>query len=120
MENRLDLVDGGHRKDLPVMSRKECEDCLILPIRELPIFLRLVLLGCLPAVAQQTTFDFHSNLCGNLHHFYEQAISKSPEPSDSPDWQHAVEVYRSDSATHELLSREIAGINIALSQVESN
>jgi hypothetical protein len=72
------------------------------------------------AAAQQTTFDFHSNFWVNLHHFlYEQAISKSPEPSDSPDWQHAVEVYRGDIATHELLSRDIAGINSALSRIEN-
>jgi len=65
-------------------------------------------------------FDFHSNFWVNLHHFlYEQAISKSPESSDSADWRHAVDVYRTDIATHELLSRDIAGINIALSQVEN-
>ena len=70
--------------------------------------------------AQQTTFDFHSNFWVNLHHFlYEQAISKSPEPSDSSDWHQPLEVYRKDIATHELLSRDIAGINIALSQVEN-
>ena len=71
--------------------------------------------------AQQTTFDFHSNFWVNLHHFlYEQAIAKSPEPCDSSDWQRALEVYRSDIATHELLSRDIAGINTALSQVENS
>src|ERR1035438_780202 len=70
--------------------------------------------------AQQRTFDFHSNFWVNLHHFlYEQAISKSPGPSDSADWHQALEVYRKDIATHELLSRDIAGINIALSQVEN-
>jgi hypothetical protein len=65
-------------------------------------------------------FDFHSNFWVNLHHFlYEQAISKTPEPSDSADWQHALDVYRRDIATHELLSREIAGISTALAQVEN-
>ena len=69
--------------------------------------LRLALLGCLPAAAQQTTFDFHSNFWVNLHHFlYEQAISKSPEPCDSADWQRALDIYRKDIATHELLSRD--------------
>jgi hypothetical protein len=79
-------------------------------------------LGVLAAqqTAQQTTFDFHSNFWVNLHHFlYEQAISKSPEQSDSEAWNHAVEVYRKDIATHELLSRDIAGINSALSQIEN-
>ena len=69
--------------------------------------LRLALLGCLPAAAQQTTFYFHSNFWVNLHHFlYEQAISKSPEPCDSADWQRALDIYRKDIATHELLSRD--------------
>lgn len=71
--------------------------------------------------AQQTTFDFHSNFWVNLHHFlYEQAVVKSPEQSDSEAWNHAVEVYRKDIATHELLSRDIAGINTALSHVENS
>jgi len=70
--------------------------------------------------AQQTTFDFHSNFWVNLHHFlYEQAIAKSPEPSDSEAWRRALEVYRSDITTHELLSRDIAGINSALTNVEN-
>jgi hypothetical protein len=70
--------------------------------------------------AQQTTFDFHSNFWVNLHQFlYEQAIAKSPEPSDNEAWRRALEVYRSDITTHELLSRDIAGINIALSRVEN-
>jgi hypothetical protein len=70
--------------------------------------------------AQQTTFDFHSNFWVNLHHFlYEQAISKSPEQSDSEAWHQAVEVYRNDITKHELLSRDIAGINIALSKIEN-
>ena len=69
--------------------------------------LRLALLGCLPAAAQQTTFYFHSNFWVNLHHFlYEQAISKSPEPCDSADWQRVLDIYRKDIATHELLSRD--------------
>ena len=79
-------------------------------------------LGLLAAqqTAQQSTFDFHSNFWVNLHHFlYEQAISKSPELSDSEAWNHAVEVYRTDITKHELLSRDIAGINIALSQIEN-
>jgi hypothetical protein len=70
--------------------------------------------------AQQTTFDFHSNFWVNLHHFlYEQAIAKSPEPCDSTDWQRALDVYRHDIARHELLSREISGINSALSRIEN-
>jgi hypothetical protein len=70
--------------------------------------------------AQQATFDFHSNFWVNLHHYlYEQAIAKSPEPSDNEAWRRALEVYRSDITTHELLSRDIAGINIALSRVEN-
>ena len=70
--------------------------------------------------AQQTTFDFHSNFWVNLHHFlYEQAIAKSPEPCDSADWQRALDVYRHDIAIHELLSHDISGINIALSQVRN-
>jgi hypothetical protein len=70
--------------------------------------------------AQQTTFDFHSNFWVNLHHFlYEQAIAKTPEPCDSTDWQRALDVYRHDLATHELLSREISGINVALSEVQN-
>jgi len=82
--------------------------------------LTLALLSCLPAVAQQTTFEFRSNFWVNLHHFlYQQASSKSPEPSDSPEWQHAIEVYRNDIVTHELLSNDIAGINASLAQVES-
>jgi hypothetical protein len=80
----------------------------------------LGLLCSLQAAEPQTTFDLHGNFWVNLHHFlYEQAISKSPEPCDSADWQRAVEVYRTDIAKHELLSREISGINIALSHVES-
>ena len=79
----------------------------------------LLLLGCLPAAAQQTTFDFHSNFWVNLHHFlYEQAIAKTPEASESVDWQHALEAYRRDITPHELLSRDIAGINSALSTVD--
>jgi hypothetical protein len=70
--------------------------------------------------AQQTTFDFHSNFWVNLHHFlYEQALSKSPEQSDSEAWNQAVDVYRTDITKHELLSRDIAGINIALSKIEN-
>jgi hypothetical protein len=70
--------------------------------------------------AQQTIFDFHSNFWVNLHHFlYEQAIAKSPEPCDSAVWQRALEVYRTDIAKHELLGRDIAGINSALTNVEN-
>jgi hypothetical protein len=70
--------------------------------------------------AQQTTFDFHSNFWVNLHHFlYEQAISKSPQQSGSETWNQAVEIYRKNIATHELLSRDIAGIDIALSRIEN-
>ncbi|MGD0300772.1 MAG: hypothetical protein ABSE86_27115 [Bryobacteraceae bacterium] len=79
-------------------------------------------LGVLAAqqTTQQTTFDFHSNFWVNLHHFlYEQAVAKSPEQSESEAWNHAVEVYRSDITKHELLSRDISGINIALSQIEN-
>jgi hypothetical protein len=80
----------------------------------------LLLLGCLPAAAQQTTFDFHSNFWVNLHHYlYEQAIAKTPESSESADWQHALEAYRRDITPHELLSRDIAGINSALSIVDN-
>ncbi|HLK19958.1 MAG TPA: hypothetical protein VKT81_13435 [Bryobacteraceae bacterium] len=83
--------------------------------------LGIALVGCIPAIAQQTTFDFHSNFWVNLHHFlYQQATSKTPEPCDSTAWQQALEVYRSDIAKHELLSREIAGINVALAHVESS
>jgi len=82
--------------------------------------LALLLIGCLPAAGQQTTFDFHSNFWVNLHHFlYEQAIAKSPAPSATADWQHAVDVYRTDITKHELLSRDIAGINASLSAVEN-
>ncbi len=70
--------------------------------------------------AQQTTFEFHSNFWVNLHHFlYKQAVAKSPEQSDSEAWNHAVEVYRTDITKHELLSRDISGINIALAQIEN-
>ena len=70
--------------------------------------------------AGQATFDFHSNFWVNLHHFlYQQAVTKSPVHSDSEAWNHAVEVYRKDIATHELLSRDITGINIALSKIEN-
>ena len=69
-----------------------------------------MLLGCLPAAAQKTTFEFHSNFWVNLHHYlYEQAIAKTPEASESADWQHALEAYR----------RDIAGINSALSTVDN-
>jgi hypothetical protein len=30
VENRLDLMNGGHSKNLPVMSREKGEGCLIL------------------------------------------------------------------------------------------
>ncbi len=80
----------------------------------------LVAFGYLIAAEPQTTFDFHSNFWVNLHHFlYEQAIAKAPEPSDNEAWQHALEIYRGDIAKHELLSRDIAGINTALSRLES-
>jgi len=87
---------------------------------------RLALAGVLlafgpAAIAQeQSTFDFHSSFWVNLHHFlYEQAKAQSPEASNSAAWRHAVEVYRADIATHELLSRDIAGINIALTKIEN-
>jgi hypothetical protein len=70
--------------------------------------------------AQQTTFDFHSNFWVNLHHFlYQQAIAKSPEQSGSEAWNQALDVYRTGITKHELLSRDIAGINIALSKIEN-
>jgi len=76
--------------------------------------------ACVSAAAQ-STFDFHSNFWVNLHHFlYEQAIAKNPAPSDSKDWQHALEAYRRDITTHELLSTDIAGINAGLSSVEGD
>ncbi len=69
---------------------------------------------------RQSTFDFHSNFWVNLHHFlYEQAAAKTPEPSDSRDWQAALDVYRRQIVKSELLSRDIAGINIALARVEN-
>src|SRR5215472_12514535 len=69
--------------------------------------------------AAQSTFDFHSNIWVNLHHFlYEQASSKSPEPSDSKDWQRALDAYRRDITPHQLLSQDIGGINASLAQVE--
>lgn len=88
-------------------------------VRAAPAVLAMsVLMGTPGAAETQTTFDFHSNFWVNLHHFlYEQAISKSPAPSDSKDWQHALDAYRHDIATHELLTRDISGINTALSHV---
>jgi hypothetical protein len=81
--------------------------------------LALALLACLHAADSQSTFDFHSNFWVNLHHFlYEQAAAKSPEPSDSPHWQAALNLYRGEIVKSELLSRDIAGINTALSRVE--
>ena len=91
-----------------------------LPLRWASRRFTLLLLGCLSAAAQQTTFDFHSNFWVNLHHFlYEQAIAKSPEASESPDWQQALEVYRRDIVPHELLSGDIAGINTSRSAVDN-
>lgn len=82
------------------------------------IFFLGCILSCISAQAQQTTFDFRSNFWVNLHHFlYEQAIAKSPEPSESEAWQHALQEYRRDITPHELLSRDIAGIGAALSAV---
>lgn len=78
------------------------------------------LMSTLGLLTAQPTFDFHSNFWVNLHHFlYEQALAKSPEQSGSEAWNHALEVYRKDITTHELLSRDIAGINIALSKIEN-
>src|SRR5262249_47961275 len=86
----------------------------------------LVIAFCPLSAQDQHTFDFESNFWVNLHHFlYEQAISKPPEPSDSRsesrfesnDWQRALNAYRDDIAKHELLSRDIAGINSALARI---
>lgn len=72
--------------------------------------------GAAACAQTQSTFDFRSTFRVNLHHFlYEQALSKSPEASDSQDWQRALAVYRRDIVKYQLLSRDIAGINVALS-----
>jgi hypothetical protein len=65
-------------------------------------------------------FEFHNSFWVNLHHFlYEQAIAKSPESSGSQDWKAAIDYYRRQVVTHDLLSSGLAPIIGRLSELES-
>jgi hypothetical protein len=75
-------------------------------------------LGATRVTADQTIFDFRSNFWVNLHHFlYEQASAKTPAASDSPEWQAAVDYYRREVVKHDLLTDEMARINLRLSDL---
>ncbi|HEV2687516.1 MAG TPA: hypothetical protein VGV35_03150 [Bryobacteraceae bacterium] len=84
------------------------------------ILLALFAFGSLGSAADRPVFEFHSNFWVNLHHFlYEQAIAKTPASSDSPEWRAAVDYYRREMATHDLLDDTMARINQSLAGLES-
>jgi hypothetical protein len=67
----------------------------------------------------QPIFEFHSNFWVNLHHcLYEKATAKSNEPSDSKEWNAAVEHYRREIVKNDLLTEEMSAINDQLSKLE--
>lgn len=86
-------------------------------------FLCFAILMYVSSAAAQTpaaSFDFHSGFWVNLHHFlYEQAMSRSPLPSDSPDWQRALAYYKSEMTPHDMLSREMEAVNNTLGDLEA-
>ena len=67
----------------------------------------------------QPVFEFHSNFWVNLHHsLYEKAAAKANEPSDSEEWNAAVEYYRREVVKNDLLTKEMSGINDKLSELQ--
>jgi hypothetical protein len=66
-------------------------------------------------------FEFHSSFWVNLHLFlYQQALSKPPVVGGSSGWQGAVEYYRQEVISHNLLSREMEAIGNALSAADQD
>jgi len=69
-----------------------------------------------PAPKSHAIFDFHSSFWINLHQFLSiQADSKTPEAVDSPEWQSALEIYRSEIVPKDSLGTTLATLNYALS-----
>jgi hypothetical protein len=76
------------------------------------------------AVAQSSpvpVFEFRSSFWVNLHLFlYEEATNSPPAADTSSAWQAAVDYYRKEVISHDLLSREMEEIQGHLSGVNEN
>ena len=80
----------------------------------------LLLAGLAWGAGGESIFEFHNNFWVNLHHsLYEKAAAKSNEPTDSKEWNAAVEYYRREVVKNDLLSEEMSTINGQLSKLEN-
>jgi hypothetical protein len=83
------------------------------------LLLMLLMASMAWSADSQRIFEFHSNFWVNLHHsLYEKAAAKSNEPSDSKEWNAAVEYYRREVVKNDLLTEEMSAINDQLSKLK--